>query len=160
MVSWPAIHWHHDIRMAAVGMALEAGYPHRQGINVNPQKKISGDPQPLFRSDTHARSAGSPDSGRSLNVFWNLVSGFCWLVQCVGMKLYYVYHTNHLVIMIRCDLPNSFWLIFEQFYLRRGRCQKVWLKGCVGLLAYFTGGVVGSSWLFPNFLCICPVSKF
>ncbi len=30
------------IRMAAAGMALKAGYPHRQGPDVNPQRKISG----------------------------------------------------------------------------------------------------------------------
>jgi len=28
--------------MAAAGMALKAGYPRRQGPDVNPQRKISG----------------------------------------------------------------------------------------------------------------------
>ena len=33
------------IRMAAAGMALRAGSPHRQGPHVKPQRKISGGAQ-------------------------------------------------------------------------------------------------------------------
>ena len=29
--------------MASAGMAIKAGYPHRQGLDVNPQREIYGD---------------------------------------------------------------------------------------------------------------------
>ena len=46
--------------MVAKGMALKAGYPRRQGPDVNPQRKISGGTQ--FTQLSHKRLSTDPNN--------------------------------------------------------------------------------------------------